>query len=217
MRNSAIPLCMLAILGTQIEALAQATDARFANKNPVLRRRAAKSGMNWDLLNNDDKPSKGLGSDLFNETPGSRTGAPLKLPNGASITPGPNGSKTLLTPDGTQHTLRPDGSFTRLGADGSITERAPDGTRATRFMDGKESILNPDGTGKLKDGTVINRNPLDNSVNVSRPDGLGFESKPDGTKVFKRSNGLETVRTPEGRVYMRDSKTGQPTGRELIK
>lgn len=215
--SSILVLSLTTMLLNAVPASAQLPDAQFGKNRPLARKRAPnQSGMDWDLLNNG-KSQKSLGSDLFNNAPGAGPGGPVQLPNGARLTPGPDGSKTLVTPDGTQHTLRPNGSFTRFGADGSITERAPDGSKTTRFTDGTESVLNPDGTGRLKDGTTIKRNPLDNSVNLTRPDGLGFETKPDGTKIFKRSNGLETVRTPEGKVYMRDSKTGQPTGRELIK
>ncbi|MBX9688489.1 MAG: hypothetical protein K2X27_17400 [Candidatus Obscuribacterales bacterium] len=74
-----------------------------------------------------------------------------------------------------------------------------------------------EGKSALPNGSQLSRDPVNNSLSISRKDGLGFQSNADGSKVFKRSNGLETVRTPDGRVYMRDSKTGQPTGRELIK
>lgn len=104
--------------------------------------------------------------------------------------------------------------FAKQGQQG-IVEMQKDGTKTVRFADGKESLINPDGTGYLRDGTKMSRDEVKGSFNVTRADGLGIETRQDGTSIFKRSNGLETVRTPEGKIYMRDSKTGQPVGREL--
>ncbi len=80
-----------------------------------------------------------------------------------------------------------------------------------------QNLLGPEGRKDLGNGTQMTRDDVSQSLKVQRKDGLGFEQKTDGTCIFKRSNGLETVRTPDGKIYMRDSKTGQPSGREIIK
>ena len=172
-----------------------AQDGRFAARARQFRQQQQNSNsMDWDLINKPGVSKSGsqLGSSkLFSDTPQNSPGRRMNLPN-----------------DSSRRFSRPDGS---------VFERSSDGTRTLRHANGKESIINPDGSGTLSNGNRITKNAVTNSTTMMRPDGLGFETNADGSKVFKRSNGLETVKTPDGKVYMRDSKTKQPTGRELIK
>lgn len=140
---------------------------------------------------------------------------PRRMSDGSTFSIEGPGIQTLRKPDGTQQMLRPDGSFSSINKDGSVFERQADGSRSIRYADGKETVLNPDGTGIFRDGSKISRDDVGKSVSLSRPNGLGLEQQANGNTIFKRSNGLETVRTPEGRIYMRDSKTKQSVGREL--
>lgn len=205
-----------------IGALAQPAE-RFGRDGSFVRKRLAapvagrkSNGMDWDLFT-EDKAHKSPGDDLFNDAPGSRLQGPRKLQDGSILNVGADGSKTFIRPDGSQQILRPDGSRMKSSPDGSVFEQWKDGSKTIRYADGKETVINPDGTGVFRDGSKITKNAVDNSTLLSRPDGLGLETKADGTQIFKRSNGLETVRTTDGRIYMRDSKTGQPVGREIKK
>lgn len=191
-------------------------------------------GIQWDLMDKSgsgmssgingagmrpgmNRPGSQMGSSkLFADTPASMPQR-MNLRNGSSMTINPDGTKSILGKNGMQNVMNTDGSRRFTHPDGSVFEQSADGTKRFQHANGKESLINPDGSGQLSNGNKITTNNVDKSTTMMRPDGLGFQTKSDGTKIFKRSNGLETVKTPEGRVYMRDSQTGQATGRELKK
>lgn len=195
-------------------------DGSFIRRRMGGRIPARNSGsMDWDLMNkpgsNFNKSGSGS-SKLFDNSPTSASG-PRTLPNGTTLSTDSAGNRTFAGRNGMQRTLGPNGSGRFTRPDGSVYERGADGSLTLRNPNGKESVINPDGSGVLQNGSKITKNNVDNSTTVMRKDGLGFQTNSDGSKVFKRSNGLETVKTPEGKVYMRYSDTGTPTGRELKK
>lgn len=123
--------------------------------------------------------------DLFQSAPG-------RLPNGNVITPG-NGPAGL--------------------------ERLPHAGDANRGpfsaggVAGVEQMLNSEGAAVLPDGSKLTRDPVSGATTRTTKEGYKFTQKPDGTSVFTRTNGLETERTKDGRIRMKQN--GQYTGREL--
>lgn len=199
--------------------MAFAQDGSFTKRGPLMRRfgpARQDNSIQWDLMNKPGDKLKKTEKSLFDDQAAGRPGA-LRLPNGSVLNRSSDGSKTILDKNGGQHVFGSNGSAMHSSPNGSNFWRQADGTKSFRSADGKESILNPDGTGTLGNGTVISKNAVDNSTSLTGKGGLGLQSNQDGSMIFKRSNGLETVRTPDGKIYMRDSKTKQPTGFELKK
>lgn len=117
---------------------------------------------------------------------------PGQLPNGNGITPasGPAG-------------------LGRLPAAGD----ANGGPFPTGGLAGVEQMLNSEGAAVLPDGSKLTRDPVSGATTRTTKEGYKFTQKPDGTSVFTRTNGLETERSKDGRIRMKQN--GQYTGREL--
>ncbi|MBY0549774.1 MAG: hypothetical protein K2W95_21055 [Candidatus Obscuribacterales bacterium] len=78
---------------------------------------------------------------------------------------------------------------------------------------GVEQLLNSEGAAVLPDGSKLTRDPVTGATTRTTKEGYKFTQKPDGTSVFTRTNGLETERSKDGRIRMKQN--GQYTGREL--
>ncbi len=142
-------------------------------------------------------------------TPANPAGAPFRLQNGALMTNNPDGNRGITKSNGLIN--RDNSSFTTRG-DGSTFSRLPDGTRSFTTKDGTFGQINPDGTGPRPDGSMVSKNAVDGSTTLSK-NGYKLQQKTDGTTVFTRSNGIETERTKDGRIRMKQD--GQYTNREI--
>lgn len=120
--------------------------------------------------------------------------APANLPNGAAPVNAGAGAVRTLGPRG----------------DGN---RGPLPAGVAGPMQGMQGMFGSEGTGVLPNGSKVSRDPVTGATTMTTKEGYKFTQKPDGTSVFTRTNGLETERTKDGRIRMKQD--GQYTGREL--
>lgn len=106
---------------------------------------------------------------------------------------GPGSSKAFSNPRASSST---GGNRTMKIRNGSTMEIGQDGTRSFMDKNGMQTMLNPDGTGSLPNGSTISKDAVSGSTTMKTKQGYGFTNKSDGSKVFTRTNGIQTVFTP---------------------
>ena len=135
------------------------------------------------------------------------------MPNGGTVNTNPDGSRVLAFPDGSQRTIGANGNVSGMNKNGTSFDRAADGSHTFMTKDGVHGVVNPDGTGPRPNGSTVTRNAVDGSTTLTTKQGYKLQQKPDGTTVFTRTNGIETERTKDGRIRMKQD--GQYTNREI--
>lgn len=107
----------------------------------------------------------------------------------------PGGVKRATYPDGTTITLYPNGALKTNYADGSERTNYPNGAVKASNADGSE-IFTKDSKGKVT--TIF----PDSGVSIAQyPNGEGFIDFPDGSRIYRGSNGELTVLRPPGISY----------------
>lgn len=115
-----------------------------------------------------------------------------------------DGSETTRYPGGVVRTTYPDSSTITRYPNGVVKFNDPDGSERTRYPNGVVKGSNADGSEiftKDANGKVTTIFPNSGVTITQYPNGAGFIDFPDGSSIYRQSNGELSVHRPPGVSY----------------